>query len=169
MKNNLGSSLLLLLVLGAIGVSIAEHPPGGVRWAIFAEEPATFLQKCSALAALYVWPGVLSCFAISMFQLQARISSTGANKRVVFSMCAIASATMLVSLRSMALSSTSGTSYVAGMALGYTMMSRLYAVRMRLLFGRVRVPWPVWRGDARGVQEINSMAAVRMGSAQASR
>jgi len=162
MKNNLGSSFLLMLALGALGYSIAENPPGGARWGMFVEEPVTLFRKFIFLAVTYVWPGVLSCFAVSLFQLQFRLASSGANKRTVFAVCVLASGLMLVSLRTIAFSPTSGPSYVAGMALGYTMMSRLYAIKMRRFFDRVNVPWPIWRGNVRAVQEMDQMVRTRL-------
>ena len=165
MKNSISSTLLFVLVLGALGASVVQNPPGGARWEFFAEESATRLQKASYLLTAYVVPGMLSCFAIAMFQLQGRIAGTGANKRTIFSLCVLASGAMLTALRSMAYNPTSATSYVAGLALGYTIMSRLYAVRMRLFGGRVRLPWPVWRGNVAAVREIDEMARLRRGVA----
>jgi hypothetical protein len=165
MKNSLGSTLLFVVALSALGISIAANPPGGVRWGVFIEETASWMQKGSFLISNYILPGALSCFAISMFQLQSRIASSGANKRTIFAMCLLASGTMLTALRWMAYSpSTTAASYVTGMALGYTVMSRLYAVRMQLFFGRVRVPWPVWRGNFAGVHEIDELARLRRGA-----
>jgi hypothetical protein len=69
---------------------------------------------------------------------------------------------MLVSLRTISMNPRSGPSYVAGMALGYTVMARLYAIRMRLFLNRVRVPWPVWRGNLQAVQEIDQAATLRV-------
>ncbi len=164
MKNSLGSSFLLVLALSALGLAIAENPPGGVRWGVFAAEQAPLITKIIFLFGVYVWPGFVSCFAISMFQLQARLAASGANKRTVFSVCVLASATMLSSLRTISMSPTSGIAYVAGMAMGYTVMSQLYAIRMRTFFGRVSVPWPIWRGNARAVQAIDEMARMRRGA-----
>jgi hypothetical protein len=161
MKNNLGSTLLFVLSLGGLVVAIAGNPPSGAPWAMFAADPATLVQKAAALVALYVWPGLLACLAISMFQLQFRLAASGANKRTVFAACVLASGAMLMSLRMVSFSPSAGPSYVAGMALGYTVMARLYAVRMRSLVGRVRIPWPVWRGDARSVCEIDQAMQAR--------
>jgi hypothetical protein len=166
MKKSVGSTLLLAAAIGAIGLSIVENPPGGVRWWAFVEDSSPWWQKVSYLINTYVLPGLLSCIAISAFQLQSRVAASGANKRIVFTICLLASGTMLTALRWMAFSpSTTATSYVAGMALGYTVMSRLYAVRMRLFFGRVRLPWPVWRGNVAAVREIDELARMRRGAA----
>lgn len=161
MKKDLTSSLLLILALGGLAAAIALYPPSGAPWALFFADPAPLTQKLSALNGLYVWPGILACVSICLFQLQFRIAASGANKRMVFAVCVLASGAMLMSLRGVSMSPASGPSYVAGMALGYTIMARLYAVRMRTFLGRIRVPWPVWRGDARAVCEIDQAVQAR--------
>jgi hypothetical protein len=161
MKNNLGSSFLFLLALGGLAAAIALHPPSGAPWVLFADDPAPLLQKLSALNGLYVWPGILAWFSISLFQFQFRLASSGVNKRTIFAVCVLASGAMLMSLRGVSMSPASAPSYVAGMALGYTMMAKLYAVRVRKIFGPVRLPWPVWRGDARAVCEIDQAVQAR--------
>lgn len=161
MKNNPVSTLLFVFALGGIAAAIAVHPPSGAPWQLFLADPAPFTQKLSALNGLYVWPGILACFSICLFQFQFRLASSGANKRTVFAVCVLASGAMLTSLRGVSMIPASGPSYVAGMALGYTVMARLYAMRMRTFFGRVRLPWPVWRGDARAVCEIDQEVQAR--------
>ena len=161
MKNKLWSSLLLFAAFAGLAWSIASTPPSGAPWAMFAADPATLRQKLSALAGLYLWPGVLACFAISMFQMQFRLVASGASKRTIFGACVFASGAMLMSLRLVGMTPASGPAYVAGMALGYTIMSRLYAVKMRAM-GPVRIPWPVWRGNTAAVREIDqAMRAMR--------
>ncbi len=162
MKNNLGSSLLFILALGGLAWSVAEHPPGGAPWTVFTTDPATTIRKAQFLLGEYGWPGLLACVAISLFQLQFRLAASGANKRCVFAFCVLASSTMLMSLKEMSFSPTAAPSYVAGMAAGYTLMSRLYAVRMRTVFGKVWVPWPVWRGNPRTVCEIDRTVRSRI-------
>jgi hypothetical protein len=166
MKNNLGSSFLFVLALGGLAWSVLEHPPGGAPWAVFTADPATTIKKAQFLVGEYVRPGLLACVAIALFQLQFRLSASGANKRCVFAFSMLASSTMLLTLKEISFSPTAAPSYVAGMAAGYTMMSRLYAVRMRLVWGKIRVPWPVWRGNPRAVCEIDQ--AVRSRFQQAS-
>jgi hypothetical protein len=161
MKTNIGSSLLFLLALAGLAVSIVSNPPGDAPWAIFAGDPATLFRKAQFVVETYVWPGVLACFAISMFQLQSRLASSGANKRTVFAACVLASGSMLMTFREISFHPAAGPSYVAGMALGYTIMSRLYAVRMRGFLGRVGVPWPIWRGDAVAMQEVDQAMRAR--------
>jgi len=163
MKNKLASSLIFALTLGVIGYSVSLHPPGGASWTLFAEESAPWFHKLAFLAQVYLWPTLLSFSAIVLFQMQFRLSASGFRKRVLFSVCTVASGVMVLGLRSVASSPSAGPSYVAGMALGYTLMSRLYAIRMRLLFGRIRVPWPVWLGNLRAVQEIDERSRARMG------
>jgi len=169
MPKNLGSNVLFTLTIAGLGYTIATTPPSGAPWSIFFAEPATLLQKANFLAVAYVWPGLLSFSSIAFFQLQNRLTASGMNKRAVFSVCMLASGAMLMGLRAVAMNPTSGPSYVVGMALAYTAMSRLYAVRIRTFAQRVRLPWPVWRGNHSAVQEIDEMAKLRMGSTQVSR
>ena len=162
MKKNLASNLFLAVVAGALAYAMITTPPGGVRWGAFVADEASLLKKLSFLTNIYVWPAILSFVAISMFQLQFRIASSGVSGRLVFSVCAVASGAMMLGLRTISLGASSSPSYIFGMALGYTMMSRLYAVRMRKIFNGVRIPWPIWRGDLAAVEEINRAAQLRM-------
>lgn len=166
MKKNIGSTLLLLVALGGLAWSIYNTPPGGAPWSVFAGEPASVGRKISFLMATYLWPGFMACCAISIFQLQFRLAGSGANKRMVFAGCMLASGCMLLSLRTLALSPAAGPSYVAGMATGYTVMSRLYAVRMRAVWRGVRLPWPVWRGNAGAMREIDDAVRRRISPPQ---
>jgi hypothetical protein len=154
MKNNSSSSLFFFASLVGLAWSIAATPPSGAPWAIFAADPATLYQKFSVLGGLYLWPAVVACFGIILVQLQFRLSSSGANRRTVFAACIFASGAMLMGLRTVAMSPPSGPAYVAGMALGYTLMARLYAVRLRKV-GPLQIPWPVWRGNAGAVRDID--------------
>lgn len=162
MKQNLGSNLLFLLALGALIYALNAHPPGGARWIIFVEEESPLWAKFRYLCETYLWPAVLSFLAITFFQLQFRLASTGASKRTLFALCVFASGAMLLSLRTIAMLPNAAPSYVTGMSAGYTMMSRLYAVRMREIIRGVRIPWPVWRGNLKAVAEMDRMVRERM-------
>jgi hypothetical protein len=161
MKKSLASNLFFVAAVGMIAYAMMMNPPGGVRGGAFIADQASMLRKFLFLAYTYVWPAVLSFCAISMFQLQFRLSSSGANGRLVFSVCVLASGGMMLGLRMMSMGPSSTPSYVLGMALGYTMMSRLYAVRMKKVWN-VRLPWPIWRSDLAAVQEINRAMQARV-------
>lgn len=161
MKNSLASNLLFATAIAALAYAVMTTPPGGVRWDAFVAEQASLFRKAVFLVDIYVWPAMISFCAISMFQLQFRISSGGANRRTVFAVCVAASGAMLFGLRTISMGASSSPSYIVGMALGYTMMSRLYAVRLRRVFNRVRIPWPIWRGDRQAVEEIHRAMQVR--------
>lgn len=162
MKKHLAPNLLFALALGALIHALNQHPPGGARWMIFVEEESPLWAKLRYLCESYLWPAVLSFLAITFFQLQFRLASTGASKRTIFALCVFASGAMLLSLRTIAYLPNAAPSYVVGMSAGYTMMSRLYAVRARELFGKVRIPWPVWRGNLAAVAEMDRMVRERM-------
>lgn len=169
MKKNFGSNVLLAVAGGALGYGLAQSPPSGAPWRMFVEDPAGWLEKLWFLAVAYGWPAVLSFAAITAFQLQMRLGGSGANRRTVFAVCVLGSGAMVMGLRELSYSPEAAPSYVVGMALAYTVMSRLYAVRMRQVAGRVRVPWPVWRGDRAGVEQIDREVRARMmrGASQA--
>jgi hypothetical protein len=159
---NLGSNLLVSAAGAALSYAFAQNPPGGAPWRVFLEEPAPVWTKAWFLAAAYGWPAVLSFAAIVLFQLQMRLTVSGANRRTVFAVCALASGAMVLGLRELSFSPHAAPSYVVGMALAHTVMSRLYAVRMRLVAGRVRAPWPVWRGNRAAVEAIDREVRARM-------
>lgn len=155
------STILLAAALGAFAFAVIENSPSGAPWAMFFADPASLTEKAAFLVRTFGWPAVLSFSAITLLQLQFRLAASGANKRTVFSVCLFACGAMVTSLRALAFLPGSGPSYVLGMALGYTVMSRLYAVRLRAT-GPVRIPWPVWRGDRAAVEELSRMARSRM-------
>lgn len=161
MKKNIASNLLFLAAVSALLFVVAANPPGGVRWGALFADQASLLRKLIFLANIYLWPAVLSFVAITLFQLQFRLASSGAQGRIVFAVCIVASGAMLLGLRTISTGASSMPSYVLGMASGYTMMSRLYAMRIRTFWGGVRVPWPVWRGDRTAVEEINRVMHTR--------
>ncbi len=161
MNKHLGSNLLLSLATAALLYAVIVTPPGGIRWGMFVEEPSPLFRKAFYLISSYLWPAALAFLATSLFQLQFRIASTGATKRTVFAISVLASGAMLLALRAISFAPNSGPSYVTGMAAGYTVMSRLYAVRMKELLGHIRIPWPIWRGDRAAVEELDRMMRMR--------
>lgn len=162
MKKNIASNLLFLAAVSALVFAVVANPPGGVGWGALLADQASLLRKLIFLANTYLHPAVLSFVAITLFQLQFRLASSGTQGRIVFAVCVVASGAMLLGLRTISTGASSMPSYVLGMALGYTMMSRLYAMRLRTFFGSVRLPWPVWRGDRAAVEEINRAMHTRV-------
>lgn len=169
MKNNLGSYMLAALAMAALAFAIHTNPPGGVRWGTFFEEPSHWTMKAMFLARAYLWPAMMAFGAIVLYQLQFRVMGGGGHTAATFGMAVLATGAMLAVLRSIAYQQTAVPFYVLGVALGYTVMSRVYAIRMRLIRGRVRVPWPVWRGDAAGVAEVQRQMRERAEQINASR
>lgn len=153
MKTNPGSYLLAALAVCALAIAIHSSPPGGVRWGAFFEDPSHWTEKLTFLARLYLWPGMMGFAAIVLYQLQFRMMG-GGNSPATFGIAVFATGAMLLVLRALAFQQSAVPFYVLGVALGYTVMGRVYAVRMRLIAGRVRVPWPVWRGDAQAIAEV---------------
>lgn len=142
-------------------LSVMTNPPGGVSWHAFAVEDTALALKLRYLAGVYILPALLAFVGIVLFQLQFRISMSGARAAVVFASGVLGATAMLGGFRALAMAPNSLPGYVLGMALGYTVMARLYAIRMRTLWGRVRMPWVVWRGNAAAVSEIDRQMAAR--------
>jgi hypothetical protein len=161
MKNHLASNLLLIVSVAALGYSIFSSPPSNVPWMVFVDEPSPVLAKAAYLGRTYLWPAFLAFVAITLFQLQFRVAAGGATKRTVFGLCVLASGAMLLALRTISFAQNSAPAYVVGMAAGYTMMSRLYGVRVRELKFGLRLPWPTWRGNAVAVAEFDRMIRER--------
>jgi hypothetical protein len=153
MKKHPGSYLLAALAVCALTVAIHSNPPGGVRWGAFFEDPSHWTAKLTFLARLYLWPGMLGFVAIVLYQLQFRVMGSG-NSAATFGIAVLATGAMLTVLRALAFQQSAVPFYVLGVALGYTVMGRVYAVRMRRIVGNIRCPWPIWRGDALGIAEV---------------
>jgi hypothetical protein len=154
MKFNFPANVLLALTLAALSCAIFATPPGNAPWSVFLNDPASTSAKLFFLIQNYAWPGVLAYLAILLFQLQFRLLSTGLSGRMVFVLCTWASAAMLAGFSEMASRRGSAPFYVVGMALANVTMSRLYAVRLRV-FGKIRIPWPIWRDNAAAVEAVN--------------
>ena len=151
-------SLILAAVATWVAVVIAM-PPGNLSWRLFFDDPAPVAEKVLFLARTYLWPAVLSFSAITLFQLQFRLStSSGASKRTVFSICLLASMSTLMGLQRLSLAPNSAPAYALGMALAYMATSRMYAVRMRKLW-RVSVPWVIWRGNPEAMRQMDRLVA----------
>ncbi len=154
MKNHFGSYALAALAVVVLAIAIHANPPGGVRWGAFFEDPSHWTAKGWFLARTYLWPATMSFVAIVLYQLQFRVMGGGGHSGSTFGIAVLATGAMLTTLRAVAFQQSAVPFYVLGVALGYTVMGRVYAIRMRMVSGRVRVPWPVWRGDAQGVAEV---------------
>lgn len=154
--------LPVLFVLVILAVLIAFFPPGKFSWPRFFADQAPLKQKVSFLLRVYAAPACLSFCAVVLFQLQMRLSLGGASASVIFPLAILGATSMLGAFRIMVGGIGGVPGYAVGMATGYTMMSRLYAVRPsgRTLFGKpmVRV---VWRGDPEAAREMQMLASRR--------
>ena len=163
MKIKSAPMLFLAMMLAALAWAVASNPPGGVSWRAFWEEPAALWIKLEFLGVTYLWPAALAFTAIVAFQLQFRLAGSGAGPPVLFAASMAGSVAMVTCFRGLSAAPHATPSYMVGMATGYTVMARLYAVRMRTLRGRMRVPWPVWRGNLQAVQETDRRVAEMRG------
>jgi hypothetical protein len=149
-----------LLALTILGVLVAAFPPFQITWrSFFFEQSAPLLRKLGFLLKVYGLPLCLSFFAIVFMQLQGRLASVGATASSIFPLALFGAAGMMTAFRSMVSGVGGVPGYALGMALAYTVMSRVHSIQPsgRLLFGRpmLRI---VWRGEL----EAQRMAATRL-------
>lgn len=152
-------TLLFLLSISLLAWSIAVTPPGGVSWATLYTSSVPVLDKAKFLAGLYAPALICSFVGMTLLQVQFRLSMTGAGTLTIFSMCLLASLCMIVGIRTAASGPASFPGYALGMALSYTVMSRVYAVVIRECFRSIKVPWVIWKGNAAAVAELSRKIA----------
>jgi|SRR5271170_3752079 len=145
-KHNYIPCCIALLGLGWI---VAHFPPFQIGWQRFLfTDRSPLLVKLAFLAKVYALPCCLSLFAVVLFQLQGKLGALGASGSSIFPMALLASGCMMTALRSMASGVGGIPGYALGMALGYTLVSRVHSLQPtgRSIFGRplLRV---VWRGE----------------------
>jgi hypothetical protein len=151
--------LPVLVALAALGWMVVHYPPFQIGWQRFLfKDPSPVAVKLLFLLKVYALPCFLSLGAVVMFQMQGKLGALGASGSAVFPLALLASGCMMSAFRSMAGGVGGVPGYALGMALGYTLMSRIHSLQPsgRVLFGRpmMRI---VWRGE---------LAAQRMAAAQ---
>jgi len=154
------SYLLPVIALAALVAAVAGAPPGNLSWGMFFDDPAPAAAKGVFLARTYLLAGALSFTAIILFQLQFRLSASGAGKQTVFSICLLASLSTLLGLQRLSLTPNAAPAYAVGMAAAYMTASRLYGMRMRSVGRGLSIPWIIWRGNRQGVQDMDRAAAL---------
>ena len=137
-----------LLALAALATLVAMFPPFQVTWRHFIQDSAPVSKKLGFLLRVYAVPCAMSSIAIVMFQLQGRLSMMGISQSSVFLMTLLGSGCMMAAFRSMVGGVGGVPGYALGMALGYTLVSRVHSIQPtgQMLFGKptVRI---VWRGE----------------------
>lgn len=140
--------LACLFALAVLGVLIFLFPPFQITWAAFFNEPSSWPRKISFLLRVYALPCTLSFGAIFLMQMQARLGAVGAEASSVFPVALVSAGCMMTALRSMAGGVGGVPGYALGMALAYTVMSRVHSIQPsgKFLFGRpmIRI---VWKGE----------------------
>lgn len=163
MKNR--NYLPALLALLLLGIMVYQFPPFQVTWQRFFHDPTPLARKLAFLLKVYMLPCGLSFGAMMLMQLQGRLGALGATASSIFPLALFGAAGMMVAFRSMASGVGGVPGYALGMALAYTMMSRVHSLQPsgRLLFGRpmIRI---VWRGEL----DAQRLAAARLQARQAS-
>jgi hypothetical protein len=139
----------VLLVLAGLVWLIAQFPPFQIGWQRFLfKDPSPIALKLTFLFKVYGLPCCLSMCAIILFQMQGKMGAMGAPASSVFPLALLGSGCMMSAFRSMVSGVGGVPGYALGMALGYTLMSRVHSFQPsgRILFGRpmLRI---VWRGE----------------------
>lgn len=149
----------VLLALAAMSWLIAHFPPFQITWLHFFRDPSPATVKLAFLCKVYALPCALAFGAVVLFQLQGRLGLLGVAGTSVFPIALFASGCMMSALRTMVSGVGGVPGYALGMALGYTMMSRVHSLQPsgRTAFGRpmLRI---VWRGEL----EAQRAAAARL-------
>ena len=107
---------------------------------------------------LYAWPMIIGFLTILGYQVLGRVGMMGAVRwPVVFGLGTVVSMVSLVGWVMMARGMHMIPFYGCGVGLASAMMSRIYAVTMpihpRLKMRVIRV---IWRGDAEGIEKLQS-------------
>src|SRR5580658_8828868 len=138
-----------LVALAGLFWIVARFPPFQITWHRFLfTDPSPATVKLAFLFKVYGLPCCLSLMAVVLFQMQGKLAALGAAGSSIFPMALVASGCMMSAFHSMASGVGGVPGYALGMALGYTLMSRLHSLQPsgRFLFGRpmLRI---VWRGE----------------------
>ncbi len=145
-------------------------PPFQITWGAFFHEPSSWARKLSFLLRVYAVPCGLSFGAIFLLQMQARLGTLGAEASSVFPLALMAAGCMMTAFRSMASGVGGVPGYALGMALAYTVMSRIHTVQPsgRILLGRpmIRI---VWKGEVAAQRRAAAELQARRESESAQR
>ncbi len=138
----------VVLTLAGLVWLIARFPPFQITWLHFLKDPAPPAVKLLFLFKVYGLPCCLSFGAVILLQMQAKLGALGATASSIFPIALVASGCMMSAFRTMVSGVGGVPGYALGMALGYTLMSRMHSLQPsgRALFGRpmLRI---VWRGE----------------------
>lgn len=148
-----------VLALAVLGILVFQFPPFQVTWRHFFQDSTPLARKLAFLLKVYGLPCLMSFSAIIMMQMQGRLGAMGATASSVFPLALFGAAGMMVAFRSMVSGVGGVPGYALGMALAYTMMSRVHSIQPsgKILFGKpmLRI---VWRGEL----EAQRLAAARL-------
>jgi hypothetical protein len=148
-----------LLALALLAGLVVAFPPFQITWRAFFHDASPVARKLGFLLKVYALPCCLAFGAIIALQMQGRLGALGVSASSVFPIALFASACMMTAFRSMTSGLGGIPGYALGMALAYTVMSRIHSIQPsgRVLWGRpmIRI---VWRGEL----EAQRLAAARL-------
>ncbi|MBZ5632855.1 MAG: hypothetical protein LAO55_06950 [Acidobacteriia bacterium] len=117
---------------------------------------------------MYAWPMMIGFLTILGYQVLGRIGMAGSVKwPVVFVLGSVVSMISLLGWAMMVRSLSMIPFYGCGVGVASAMMSRVYAVTMpihpRL---KVRIPRVTWRGDKKGIEQLQQALKARAAAAR---
>ena len=128
-----------------VAALVAYFPPGPFSWRTFINDQSSLWLKLVFLVKVYVVPAGLAFVAVVGFRVQMGIAMTGAASGAVFPVALLASGAMMAALRSMSGGVGGVPGYAVGMAVGYTLMSKIYGLKKteQTVFGRpvLKIVW----------------------------
>ena len=145
----------LMIVVGVLVLTYmaAGRPPKGVAWTVFLEDPATVWAKICYLAEMWLVPAGLAFVAVTLFQLQMRLSLSGAPFGLLWGLGVVGWCLLFHVMSEMG--TMSQPFYIFGMATGIAVSSQVYAVSIKpSLFG-MSLPRVIFRWNQKGVEGVN--------------
>jgi hypothetical protein len=112
---------------------------------------------------LYAWPMLVGFLTIAGYQVLGRVTMAGAAKwPVVFALASVVAMISMAGWVMMVRGMHMIPFYGCGVGLASAMMSRVYAITLRVHpWLKVRLPRVIWRGDARGIENLQKALRAR--------
>lgn len=157
------TKILFAAALIGLAVSLYSIPPASAKtWSEFFVDSASFQRKLVFIVGYYVWPAVVGFFATFLFQLQGRIMGTPGqtSKQLIFSMSLLAYGALWYTLGSLTRMGRPG--MVAGMALGTTLASQVFAISMKRSRWIGDHPVIIWKWNPRAHEAFKRLMTARV-------
>lgn len=156
------TKILFAAVLIGLCASLFLTPPASARtWNEFYIDNASLQRKFVFIFGYYIWPAFVGLFATFLFQMQGRIMGTPGqtSKELIFSISLLAYGALWYTLGNLTRMGRPG--MVAGMALGTTLASQVFAITKRRWRWIGEYPWILWKWDPKAKEVLTRMMSAR--------